>query len=125
MAKRVTLTAVKPLRYAGRALRAGDAFEASDPDARVLIGARLATYATRAPDPLPRRRRPDPAPRPTAAPARPAAAAPGVDREAVPEGELETLRTRYQELAGRRAHPFWRAARVAAEIAALEQDPTQ
>ncbi len=117
MNKRVTLVAGKPLTYAGRALRAGDVFEARPADARVLTGARLATYQTRDAAATPRQR-------PHQPPAPAAEAAPVAADATSADAGLDALRAHYEALAGKKAHPFWRAPRLEAEIAKLEQAHT-
>ena len=106
MQKRITLVAGKLRKYGRRALRAGDTFEALPGDARALTAATLATYATRAGTAEAPRK-----------PARPPAPPAPVDQA---DGSLAALRARYEALAGKKAHPFWRASRIEAEIAGLE-----
>jgi hypothetical protein len=106
MQKRITLVAGKIPSYGGKALRAGDTFDATPSDARLLTAAKLATYATRAgTTEAPRK------------PARPPAPPAPVDQA---DGTITALRARYEALAGKKAHPFWRAGRIETEIAALE-----
>ena len=96
----VSMIAGKLPRYAGKALKAGEAFEAAQKDAKVLAAAKLATYDTR-----------DQARQPKVERKPPSAPAPNADA-----GDLAKLRTDYKDLAGKPAHNFWKADRVRAEI---------
>jgi hypothetical protein len=44
---KVQMTAAGPLPYDGKQLRAGEHFEATDRDAKILVATRKATYRTR------------------------------------------------------------------------------
>lgn len=110
MGKLVTLIAAKSLRYAGKALRAGDPFVATTRDARVFTAARLATYDTRDQDRAPRLVRPTP-------PAPP----PLSDPEPDPV-DLAALRAEYADLAGQRPLNFWKSERLTAEIERLRAE---
>lgn len=90
----------RPLTYAGRALRSGQEFDASRAEAQVLAAVGLARYADKD---VPRK-----------------AAVRSVAPPAAGDA-LNALRARYEALAGKKAHAFWREKRVSAEIAALEQ----
>jgi len=104
VSRKVALIAGKLPRYAGKALRAGDTFFASRTDARALVAAKLATYATvdhaRAPA---------------------IAKAPPVDTD-----ERATLRADYEALAQKKPLGFWHADKLRAEIEKLraERDAT-
>lgn len=105
MPKRVQLVTLKPFTYAARALRARAPFEASEQDAKVLVAARLAEYATaesKAP-PAPIVAKPAPPP--------------------VVDDELTQLRADYAARAGKKPHTFWRAERLRKEIEALTAPP--
>jgi hypothetical protein len=97
---RIHMIASKRLRYGTRALRAGDTFEATRQDARVLTAVGLArearanVYAPLVNVPV---RKP----------------APVVD-------ELETLREAYKAKTGRRPHYTWTAERIREAIADLD-----
>lgn len=94
---KVHLVAVKPLRYATRALRAGDAFSAIPKDARLLklIGKAVDAPAGVAPDLKPAEA-PDP---------------------------VKALRARYAELTGQEANKRWGARRLETEIDELTNPP--
>lgn len=85
---KVDLVASKPLRYGGRSLEAGDPFDASPRDARILKAIRKA------------------------------ADAPVEDVEAKQAAEeLETLRASYTDATGDEPDGRWGAARLSEEIA--------
>lgn len=101
----VPMTNVKLPRYAGKALKAGDPFEATVKDAKMLAAAKLATYGTRDQARRPKTvRAPSPAPTATADTA-----------------ELADLRARYEQLAGKKPHNFLKADKLKAAIAELEK----
>ncbi len=113
--KTVTLVAKKIKRYAGKALRAGDAFEASAKDAKALAAAKLAVYVTRDEARAPMRQRETPvaeipAPQPVAA------------EPETTSDELSALRADYEILAGKKALGFWKADKIRAELEKLRAD---
>lgn len=100
--RRVQLINVKLPSYGGKALRAGEPFQASIKDAKALVAVRMATYATR-----------------DIARAKPIAAK--ATRPLAPEQtELARLRAAYEELARKKAPNFWKADQLRAQIAKLE-----
>jgi len=105
--KRVELIAAKLPRYAGKALKAGQAFYATPAHAKLLTTAKLATYPTRdqARAPMLARQVAPLAPEPDAS-------------------EVATLRADYENLAGRKPHNFWKADRLRAEIDKLLESQT-
>lgn len=119
MRKKSLVIAVRPMRYAGKALRAGDQFEPSERDAKLLTAARLATYATRGPRPKRRARQVDAAPEIASETPAPASSEPAAQPAAAPDAQLTELRTLYEQLSGKKAHGFWRVKRLEAEIAEL------
>jgi len=99
---RTSLVALKPMRYRTRALRAGDPFECTAAEARILVGARLAQDAPAVAPPR----------RPVGRPERPpSGAAAGTPRD---------LGAEYEALAGRKPHPRWSDVRLRGEVAALK-----
>lgn len=98
---RIPLKASKPHRYAGKALRSGQEYEASQADAKVLTAVGLATYATRKVEPAAK----TPAP-------------------AAFDDERAALRETYAARAGKKPHAFWGADRLRKELAALETPAT-
>lgn len=112
---KIPLVASKPHTYAGKALRSGHEYSASDADAKVLVATGLAQYASRggaAP-----KRKGDPKPK---LPAEPAAARPAIAAPEAGGAELELLRTVYLERVGKKPHTFWREKRIRDELAAIE-----
>lgn len=101
--RKVALINVKLPSYAGKALRAGDPFQATARDAKALVAVRMATYATR-----------DIASKPRTPP-KPLAPAPDA-------AELVALRGEYEALAGKKALGFWKADQVRAQIDKLKAD---
>jgi hypothetical protein len=95
----VKLMAVKPHRYGGKRVRAGQVYEAAEPHARVLKGARLAVSA-----PIETRKVVIPR------------------RDLVTCGEvsqLTQLREDYERLSGEPADRRWGEARLVREVDAL------
>jgi hypothetical protein len=113
--KRVSMIARKALTYGTRRLRAGDAFEASRQDARVLTAVGLASdaranvYAPLAATP----KRPPP-PQNTAS-------SKGDAPTREPDPEVEALREAYKVQTGRRPHYLWTAERIREAIASLNE----
>jgi len=108
----VELINAKLPRYAGKALRPGQPFHASEKDARMLTAAKLATYATA-----------DQARRPAVAKAPEPAPHPDADA-----AELAALRADYEALTEKKPLGFWKADKLRAEIekarAARDASPT-
>jgi hypothetical protein len=109
--KTVTLVAIKIPRYAGKALRSGDTFEAAPKDAKVLTAAKLATYGTRDQARAPMRRLEAPALESV------------VTTDAIPPSdELSVLRDDYEIIAGKKALGFWKADKIRAELEKMRAD---
>lgn len=105
------LTAKSSFTYATRRLQAGDTFEASTRDARVLIAIKKASL----PDPKQ-------AAKPEAKTPEPAPATPEDDIPPSDDADLEALRTEATAL-GIEVDRRWKQARLAKEIAAAK--PTE
>ena len=106
--QKVALIAARQLTYDGRALKPGDPFAANQQDVRILVGAKIATYDTRAATPAPADN--------TAAAADPTTSPP---TGSAADDPIVALRQRYETLSGKKPAPTWRVRRLEAEIAAL------
>lgn len=101
--RKVSLINVSLPRYAGKALKAGEPFEATRKDAKALVAIRMATYGTRDIARKPKVQKQPPPPAPDAA-------------------ELVALRAEYEGIAGQKAHNFWKADTLKTKIDALKAE---
>lgn len=103
---KLPLIASRPLVYGTRRLKAGDTFEATRSDARVLVILKKATFARPVGNLAP------PSPEIARKISKATSAAPaGV-------ADLKALRAEYQSLVGKRPAPRWDVATLKAKIAA-------
>ena len=110
-----SLVAAKEFTYATRRLQAGDTFDASARDARVLIAIKKASLPAPASEPAV----PEQASKPEVKAPDPAPVAPEDDAPLSDDADLEALRTEATTL-GIEVDRRWKQARLAKEIAAAK-----
>jgi hypothetical protein len=104
--KRIPMIAAKSLTYGTRRLRAGDTFDASRQDVRVLTAVGLARETNRPPPPPNTQSAKGDAPR----------REPDLRSMEDANTDIDMLRQQYQAIKGREPDKRWRVARLRAEI---------